>query len=319
MPGADKDFNARLILMKTETTEGTDAVPTAAANALRVLNYQQTFMDADQKVRNIDKAYFGANPVGLAAFKRSATFNMEIAGGGAAGGTTVPPWMQMLRYCGFAAPVVGASSVTQSPTTAGILSASEYAYFDDLLLKTIGLRGSVGFTFEDDEYPLFNFNVLGRPTVSLADQAVPAVATYTGYVDPVLAATENTTITFGGFAFGVRRLTMSDNATLQLRSLINPQDRVIYSGRSWSGELVLAVGDLTVTNGNPFAGIREGTVRAAQVVHGVTPGNIVQVDMPRLQVTGNVAISEEQGKVMATLPVTALPVTGNDEIVFTTK
>lgn len=317
MPGINKDWASRVILLKAETTEGTDAGPTVTADALRVLNYSPTFMDADTKTRALDKAYFGADPVAMAAFKRGATFSMEMHGGGAAAGTTVPPWMKVLAICGFGAPVPGASSVVQKPTTTGIGSATHWAYIDDLLLKTIGMRGSVGFVIEDDEYPLFNFNVLGRPPVLLAEQAAPGTPTISGYIDPVLSATENTTFSYDGFAAPLRRWTMSDNAQLQLRSLINPLDRITYSGRSWSGEIVIEVGDLTVKN--YFTGIREGTTKAATAVQGTTPGNIVQIDTPRLQVTGNVTLSEEQGKTMATIPVTALANTGNDEVVFTSK
>lgn len=317
MSGDTTNWNAKVILRKAEATEGTDAGPTTAANAFRVLNYQPTFMDADQKVRRLEKAYFGADPVALAAFKRGATYSMEIAGGGT--NVTPPPWMAMLAWCGFAAPVIGANSVSQSPTTLNTTSATAWDYIDDLLLKSTGGRGGVGFVFEDDEYPLFNFSWLGRPPVgnNLANQSAPTNPTLSGYVDPFLASTENTSILWDGIAYGVRRFTMADNAQLVLRSLINPLDRVLYNGRSWSGELVIEVGNVGAMN--PFNGIAAGTMRTVSIIHGSGAGKIVQIDIPKLQVTGNIALSEEQGKTMATFPVTALPNLGNDEIVFTTK
>jgi hypothetical protein len=318
MAGDSKNWNAKVITLKQETTEGTDSTPTPTADAIRVLNYQPNFVDADQKTRALEKAYFGADPVYMAAAKRGATFSMEVAGGGAAGGTTVPPWMKVLQFCGFAAPVVGASSVTQNPTTANTASATHYAWLDDLLIRSVGVRGSVGFTFEDDEFPRFDFTLLGKALQSnLSNQQVPATPTLTGYIDPVLASTENTSILYGGFAYPVRRWTMSDNAELVFRSLINPVDRVLYAGRRWAGELVLELGDISANN--PFDNFRSGATKVGKVVHSGGAGNIVQVDMPALQISGNPSISEEQGKIMATLPVTALPVSGNDEIVFTTK
>lgn len=317
MAGDSTNWNNKVILIKAETTEGTDAGPTVTTDAIRVLNLQPTFMDADQKVRALEKAYFGADPVTMAAFKRGATFSMEIAGSGTK--NVPPPWMAVLQFCGFGAPVAGVNNVVQNPTTANTGSATFWQYIDDLRLKAVGTRGSVGFVFEDDEFPLLNFNLLGRPPAQLASQNAPGTPTIPAtYQDPLLAATENTTITWNGYAYGVRRLTMSDNAQLQYRSLINPQDRVLYSGRSWSGELVIEVGNLTASD--PFAGIRAGATSAASVVHGAGNGKIVQVDMPRLQVTGNVTLSEEQGKTMATIPVSALPTAaGNDEVTFTTS
>lgn len=317
MAGEDKNWDKKVILWKIEPVEGTDAGPAAPADALKVLNYRPTFMDAERKVRNIEKGYFGANPVALTAFKRGASFDMEIHGGGNAAGTTVPPWMKVLRAAGFDAGVVtGANSVVQSPITAGIPTATHWGYIDDLLLKTIGGRASVGFRIEDDDYPMFSVAYLGRPPVSLADQAAPAsIANPAGYIDPVMASSELTTFTWDGYPVGLRRWEMNSNADNQYRSLINLQDRFNYRNRDWNGTVVVQIPDLTVKN--YFANIRPGATAPATATHGNVAGNIVKVDAPALQITGNVEISEEGGKTMASFPVTALPVAGNDEVVFT--
>lgn len=317
MPGANHDWNAKVILLKLETTEGTDAAPTSALNALKVLNYVPTFMDADQKTRAIEKAFFGADPVAMAAFKRGATFDMEIHGGGVAAGTTIPPWMVPLQLAGFGTPVVGANSVVISPITSGIKTATHYAYLDDLLLQSIGARATVSFKIEDDEYPIFSFDLLGRPPAALASQAVPTAPTITGYIDPVLSSSENTTFTLGAYSPGLRRMTLAANVDRQFRSLIGPADRIAYRNRAWSGEVVMEIPDLTAKD--YFANVKPGTTMAASIVQGAASGNIVQIDVPKLQISGNVTISEEQGKAMATFPMTALPVAGNDEVVFTSK
>lgn len=315
MAGANKDWFSKVILAKLETTEGTDAAPTTALNAFRVLNFAETFMTADQKTRALELAYYGATPSTPSAFRRSFTFNMEMHGSGTA--TGIPPWMTMLQAAGMGVPAVGASSVTQAPITAATKSLTFWAYIDDLLMKATGARATFGFTIEDDEWPMFNFDLLGIPDTALASQAAPGTPTITGYIDPVLAATENTTFTLGGYAPGLRRWSMAANVDRQLRSLIGPADRVNMRGRSWSGEVVIECPDLTTKN--YFTNIRPATTLAASVVQGTVTGNIVQVDCPKLQISGDVGISEEQGKVMVTLPVTALPNTGNDEILFTSK
>lgn len=317
MAGQNKDWGKKLILFKIETVEGTDAAPTSTANTLKVLNYVPTFMDADQKTRNIEKAFFGADPVAMANFKRGATWDMEMHGAGAPAGTGVPPWMLPLQIAGFGAAVVGPSSVSISPISTGVFSASHWAYIDDLLLKTIGARASVGFKIEDDEYPIFSFNLLGIPPTILAEQSVPTPVPVTGYIDPVLSTSENTTFTLDGFALALRRWEMNSNSENALRSLIGPKDRVSQTGRAWSGTIVGEIPDLTTKN--YFTNVRPGTRMVAQAVQGIVSGNIVQVDAPALQVTGNIEISEEGGKAMMSVPVSAIPVNGNDEIVFTTK
>lgn len=318
MAGSEKSWDRKVILMKIEPVEGTDAAPTEAANAFQVLNYAPNFMDADGKVRNLDKAFFGANPVLLAGFKRGARFDMEMTGGGNAAGTTVPPWMTIARIAGNNAGVVtGGNSVVQSPITDLIPSATHWSYIDDLLLKAIGGRAAMGFRIEDDDFPMFNFAYMGRPPASLADQLVPANPTIAGYPAPLLASSENTTFTWDGFAAPLRRWEMNNNADLQLRSLIGPADKIAFRNRAWNGTIVIQIPDLTTKN--YFTAIRPGTTGAARAVHGTAAGNIVDINAPALQMTGNVEISEEGGKAMASFPVTALPVTGNDEFTFTSK
>jgi len=316
MAGTNKDWFTKVILGKLETTEGTDAAPTSALNALKVLNFATTFLNAEQKTRAIETPYYGATPFALTSLTRSYTYDMEIHGGGVTAGTTVPPWMIPMQACGFAAPVVGANNVTIAPVTNSPKSLTQYAYIDDLLTKILGARGSVGFKIEDDEYPIFNFDFLGVPDAAIASQAVPTAPTITGYVDPVLSTTANTTFSMGGFSPALRRFSMAANVDRQFRSLIGPADRINMRGRAWSGDVVIEVPDLTAKN--YFTQIPAGTTMAATVVQGVTPGNIVQIDTPRLLISG-AALSEEQGKAMVTLSVTALPNTGNDEILFTSK
>ena len=318
MSGAIKIWERKVILGKIETVEGTDAAPVVGTDAFQVLGYTPQFMDADGKVRNIERAYFGANPTGLAAFKRGATFSMELHGGGLAAGTTIPPWMKMNRVCGFdAGTVTGGVSVVQKPITDLIPTLTHWAYIDDLLLKVTGARGSVGFRIEDDEYPVLNYRLLGQPPAnSLATQSAPGTPTIAGYVAPVLCSTENTTFSLDGYAAALRRWEMDANADLQFRSLIGPADRVQYRDRAWGGQIVVRVPDLTAKD--YFANIKPGTIMAATCTHGTVAGNIVKIDAPAIQITGNVDLSEEGGELMATLPVTALPVNGNDEVVFTT-
>jgi hypothetical protein len=316
MAGTNKDWNNKVILAKAETTEGTDAAPTSALNALKVLNFGETFLTAEQKTRAYETAYFGATDFNLSNFTRSFTFDMLIHGGGVAAGTTVPPWMIPLQAAGFGTPVVGANMVTIAPTTSGIKSLTMWAYIDDLLTKLTGGRATVGFKIEDDEDPVWNFDLLGIPDTALASQAVPTSPTITGYIDPVLSSTENTTFTMGAFSPALRRWSMAANVDRQYRSLIGPPDRVNYVNRAWSGEVVIEVPDLTTKN--YFSQIKPGTTMPASAVQGTTPGNIVQIDTPKLKISG-AALSEEQGKAMCTLSVTALPNVGNDELLVTSK
>lgn len=316
-----KSYEQKAVLFKVETTEGTDAVPTGAANAIRTIDYQPTFMDAESRVRNIDVPYYGAKPSLLYGFKRGANFGVEMAGAGTAIG--VPAWMILARMCGFGAGVVGASSVVQSGSAVAA-SMSHYTVFLDelnaansLILKALGGKATMGFRLEDDDFPRFNFGYLGRPPAALAEEGALPATTYSNQADPVIASTENTTFTLDGFALPLRSIELNSNAELALRSLIGPQDYINYRNDAWGGTIV---GELpSLASKNYFTNIRPGTTMPMALVHGVTAGNIVQIDAPKVQISGNVELSNEDGKVMFSMPVSLIPNAGNDEIVFTSK
>jgi hypothetical protein len=316
-----KSYDQKAVLFKLETTEGTDAVPTGLANAIRTLDYTPTFMDAESRVRNIDLAYFGARPTLLYAFKRGANFGVEMSGSGTA--TGVPAWMLLNRMCGFGAGVPGATSVVQSGAAVSAAFTSWAAFLDEqnaansLLLKAVGGRSTLGFRLEDDDFPRFNYGYLGRPPVLLAEEGAFPTPTFGLQADPVLASTENTTFTLNGFALPLRSIELNSNAELALRSLIGPQDFIAYTNDAWGGTIV---GELpALASQNYFTNIRPGTTMPMQIIHGTVAGNIVQVDAPKVQISGNVSISNEQGKVMFSMPVQLLPNLGNDEITFTSK
>ena len=132
-----------------------------------------------------------------------------------------------------------------------------------------------------------------------------------------MASSINTTYTLDGFALPLRSIEMSANAQLDLRSLIGPAPRIAYLDDSWSGTIVAELPSLA--SKDYFAKVRPGTTMVQQIIHGVTSGNIVQIDNPAVQITGNITFTNEQNRLMMNMPVTLLPVNGNDEILFTSK
>jgi hypothetical protein len=314
-------YDRKTILVKVETTEGTDAIPTGAANAIRTVDYTPSFMQSDAKIRNVDVPWFGAKPVLLSALRRGGTFGVEMAGAGASA-TTVPAWMILNQLAGFAAGAAGASSVVQAGAQA-YKSGTNYVPFADegsanaFIMKSIGCKASVGFSISDDEFPRFNYTLLGRPPAALAESATMPTPVYANQAPPLLASTENTTFSLDGYALALRSIELNSNPEMALRSLIGPQDYVAVRNDSWSGTINGEVPLLG--NKDYFANIRPGTTMVMSIVHGTVAGNIVQIDAPAVQITGDVGLVEDGGKLHVTMPVSLIPVSGNDEITFTSK
>lgn len=311
-----KNYNKKVLLAKLEGTEGTDSTPVVATDAFKVINFRPSFLQTEQRRRTVELPYFGSRKAVLAAFRRGCAFDIEMTGSGGLA-TAAPAWMKLLRFGGMDAGVAGAGSVVQSPITDAIPSASLYYIIDDLRMKTLGARASIGFVIEDDDFARWTLNFLGSAPTVLADEAAPGAVTYPTLAEPLLASSENTTFTLDGYALPLRRIEATSNGDLQYRSLIGPQDRTKLADRPWSATIVAQLPNLT--DKDYFTKIRAGDTMPIAITHGAAAGNTVDIDVPAFQVTGDPEISEEQGEVMLTLPGDFIPVNGNDEVVITTS
>lgn len=310
-----RDYERKTILTKIEATEGSDALPVVATDAFVTRNFAEQFLEAEVRQRNIDLQQFGARPSKLIRRQRGCTFEVELTGSGSTP-TTPPKWMTLLRPAGFGVPAVGASAVTQAPISTGIPSATQYYYIDDELATTIGARADATLVFEDDQDPIAQMTWRGRAPSTLATQSAPGAATYTSVI-PELVSTEMTTFTLDGYSPPMQRLEISLGNVLQFRSRVGPQDTVRYRNRSMGGVVLIEAPTLATKDYYAKALARQ-TV-AMQLIHGITAGNIVQIDAPRLEFGAPVR-EDGDGDLMIRLPFALLPsAAGNDEILITTK
>ena len=118
--------NRNLVLAKIEAALGTDAAPTAVANAMQVNDLDLTPFEATEIDRGLYKAYLGASPVVHDAVHQSLRFGVEIAGSGEVG--TAPPYDALLRACGFTPSVLAAAAaVAASVEWGGITFTADVA------------------------------------------------------------------------------------------------------------------------------------------------------------------------------------------------
>ena len=97
-----------LLLAKIEAAIGTDADPTAAADAMLVSDLDLTPFEATEIDRALYRPYLGASPVVHDAVHQSLRFGVELAGSGAA--DTAPPYDALLRASGFVESDLGPSA-----------------------------------------------------------------------------------------------------------------------------------------------------------------------------------------------------------------
>ena len=146
------------ILAKIETTQGTDAVPTGAANALLIsdASFDISYNNVD---RSLIRGFFGGAEQLAGTRFVDMSFSVEISGSGTAG--TAPAWGPLLQACGYAEAVTASTRVDYTPISTGQKSLTIYYSDDGVLHKALGCMGNVEFAMGAGERPLLKFNFAG--------------------------------------------------------------------------------------------------------------------------------------------------------------
>ena len=302
------------ILAKIETVYGTDPVPTGGANAILIAG-EPNVSPMDMKVvdRDILRTFFGNSeklPTGIFS---KVDFPCEVAGSGAAG--TAPAWGPLLRACAFSETISAGVSVAYAPVTDSLESATIYFNRNGVLHKLTGARGTVKFGFTVDAIPKFDFSFTGLFNTA-TDTAAPSL-TLTAWKTPKVCNHTNTpTFTIHGVAAKLQMLDIDMAHEISAFALLNDTEHVEIVDRKSAGKIVMEA--TLVATKDWWTTIKDATTGALQVVHGLTAGNIVQVDAPKVQIF-NPTYSNFQGIAMLNGDLVFAPNAGNDELVITAK
>lgn len=296
------------ITAKIEPTPGTDAVPTAVADAILVRNVDWTPMEMELASRELLTPYLG-NPKSIAvAVYGRMSYEVEIAGSGAAG--TAPKYGPLLRACGLAQVITAGTRVAYSPVSSAFEAVSQYFYLDQLLHRLLSVRGTVDFEFNAKGIPVMKFSFLGL-FVPVTDLAIPA-ATYT-QIDPVPVNKANTTLVLHGVNVVAQSLTVGLRNEYKYRNLINYEGVDIVDrrpGGSVSFEQTL------VATRNWFQVAQANTQAAMVLTHGTVVGNIFRVTANQT-VIRSPKYGDLDGNVMLNADLELYPTTaGNNEILI---
>jgi hypothetical protein len=128
-----------LLLVKSETTYGVDAVPTAAANAVAVEDLTPS-ADPTLLQRNVLRDSLSMPKDTVARVLAGIRFSFELKGAGGAA-DAVPRFGPILKCFGFGETVNATSNVTYAFVNSGFSSATVYAYMDGVLHKLTGCFG----------------------------------------------------------------------------------------------------------------------------------------------------------------------------------
>lgn len=301
-----------VILVKRETTEGTDPVPTGGGNAILATEPQITPLANTKIDRKLLYPQFGASPDIFAAQHVELSFAVEIAGAGAAG--TVPGYGALLRGCGCSETVNGGVSVVYAPVSTGEDSVACYFHKDGTRHIFLGGRGNCVLNFEAEDVAHFMFTFQGL-LGAISAQALPTVD-FSAFKDPLPVGKVNTpTHTLDGFAAVTKSYRLDMGNKITHRDMVN-SERIHRSDRQSSGSVVIEAPPLGTKNFFTIA--NTPTLVVSQLIHGVGAGKIVQLDGPKVQLS-DPAYSDDEDIVMLGMNTKFTRNAGDDEWLITVK
>jgi len=308
-----------VILAKIETVTGTDALPSGSSDAVLISNQSITPYNANNISRALVRAYFGASGQLVGSGYVDISFDVEIAGSGAAG--TAPAWGPLLRACSFAETLTASVRAEYNPITDGMESATIYYYDDGALHKLLGARGSFSMKMNAGERPVFSFHFLGiyapvtaaaNPSQTLTAWQTPlaVIAANSGDITLGCTYTAATPALTGGTAHASRGIEIDVGVNVQHTPLLGGES-IDITAREASARFLL---DLTAAQeATAMVGILNNATTSAGFEHGTTAGNKLLVYMPALR-RFNPRKEEFNGRRLIGFDASVEPVSGNDEL-----
>jgi hypothetical protein len=299
----------RLILLKKETTYGTDVTP-AGTDALLVRDLSVTPLQSDVVSRDLVRAYLGASEQLLANTRVECQFTVELAGSGTAG--TAPRYGAALQACGLSETIVATTSVTYAPVSASFSSVTIYYNLDGVLHKITGARGTFTLNCEVGQIPSIQFTMTGL-YVAATDTAAPAV-TYSNQATPLIFKQGNTSaFQFYAYAGCLQSVSMDIGNTVVYRELVGCTKEVLITQRAVTGTVMIEA--VTIATKDYFAAaLNDGATGNLTFLHGTTAGNRVTLTSARADL-GDPSYGDTDGIAMLNLPYTSIPsASGNDEL-----
>jgi len=256
----------RLLLVKTETTKGTDAVPTPAANAIRCVSFNFT-----KTQNNVDRAVVKQSMGNLPhLIDPDASWTVEVVvdlkGSGTAG--VAPEFGPLFLACRTLETVVAATSVAYNPSTATEKSITVYGYKEGQLFKATGAVGT--FTIANDRgAPAQATFTLQAAYIAPAVAVVPAGAVFDATA-PVVASSSDA---------------ISDGTTIRTTAFsIDAGNDVQEHRTTGNHEFVVAnrAPTLTFTKDSigtaaEWTALAAGTAASISSTTGATAGNILAI------------------------------------------
>lgn len=301
-------FKRKVVLFKGETTPGTDATPTVGANAILVRNFRISPLEQEGEDRELEVNYVGHQGRIIAGAPVRFSFDVEMAGAGAAG--SAPGYGPLFKACGMSETINAGTSVVYAPTNpGGETSGTMYFYMGGRLHKALYCVGDVECVLQRGKIPFLSFSFTGI-YVTVTDTALPT-PTLSAFQKPLAVTNVNTTpLTLHGFAGKFAELRFKAGNEIAYRNLVGSESVRLVDRKS-TGSVKLE--DELVATKDWWTTMRSATLGALACTHGTAAGNKVVLAAPNVQLVEPNLDQEEQLAMLSMNMLLQPSSAGNDE------
>jgi hypothetical protein len=315
------------ILLKLETTYGTDPTPTGGSNAILKGNVSISPLNANNVSRDLVRPYFGGSEQLVGSASVEVTFDVEFQSSGSMTTPTIPAWDSIIQACAFKAGAGSAGSRVEYDFVSDyslLKSATIYYNDDGVLHKAVGCFGTMSLKMNVGERPVMSFKFTGLDG-GISAAASPA-ETLTAWKTPLVVADPNTGAMTLGCTYATGALSggteyVSGGLEIDLGNAVSfndllgtaalPGQRVDITNRDVTGKVMF---DLTAANEVTFmTNVKANTVQSLGLVHGTAAGFKMLVYAPAVQMI-NPRKEDKNGRRMIGFDLRLLPSSGNDEL-----
>jgi|GEM_PF-1660128 len=302
-----------LLLIKAESTYGTDPTPAAADDAVHAYDVAVSPVAATVSDRNVLTGRRGARGRRVAEARRTVAFGVELAGAGGAG--DVPAWGAIAKACGLSETITAETDVVYAPASAGHGSLAALFYSDGDAAKVLGLRGNATLRFTPNAEPMLMVEGVGLHS-PLTSTALPTTQDFSTHRPGLQVNAANTTLTLDGTALAVSSFEMRTGWTLTYADRPGVHE-VRLTERTVGGSIEFERPRVAVKD---FAAkfLAEAPMVLA-LVHGGDAGDIIGIDIPALQLSSEPRITTREGIEFMSFDFVCPPVDGDDEFTLTVE
>jgi hypothetical protein len=305
-----------VILAKIETVYGTDAVPTAALNAILCENPEIEPMTKKVERNNV-KPFYGSKlfvPVGEGL---KISFLTELKGAGVVPAIQPPEIGPLFRACAFTEAIVataGSECVKYAPlTTDAGESLTIYFWRHNLLHKAVGCRG----TGPENDGKVNEFGKLKWEFHGLyagpVDSPIPTAPIFSQVKPPLFRGAN---FTLGTYAAVIESLKVAVKNDIGKRPDANSATGILsyfIKERKITGEIDPEMVPKSVKD---FWGMWEGGEQFAfSATYGTVPGNRCVISGPGVQLD-QPKYADRENILTLGLPLEFVPMNGDDEVEF---